>query len=99
MTQNSTDIESPTPTRKRLSVLTLIAIIAVSAIFVAWVLTADGTQRWLTARRTTHELEQSVRQAPDTPWPFYELGVRYARAGRLPDAIKLFERARQAAPE
>ena len=98
MTQNQTEMVGLPPVKQRkVSTILKLALVACIAIFIAWFFSSDPFQKWLIGRRSTHELEQSVLQAPDSPWPFYELGVRYARQGRLPEAIRLFERARQTA--
>ena len=100
MTQDTSDIHVLAPQKRRgASLLTRLTMMVALAIAIAWFFSTDLVQRWIIARRSTHDLEQTVRLAPDTPWPFYELGVRYARQRRLPEAVKLFERARQAAPE
>jgi tetratricopeptide (TPR) repeat protein len=99
MTTESTNTSPSAAPRRKGSLIATIAVVVAVACTLAWLLSADFSQRWLASRRTSADLEQAVRHAPDSPWPFYELGIRYARQGRLPDAIKLFERARQAAPD
>lgn len=83
------------PARK---ILWLVAAASL-AILLAWILTSDTVQRRWWEHHSDAELEKTVSATTDSPWPYYTLGVRYARANRLQEAIQLFETARQKSPD
>jgi len=72
--------------------------IVLVAVLLAWFASSDALKVWYAHSRSTAELERAVKNDPQSPFPAYELGIRYARAGRLPEAIGLLERACQTDP-
>jgi tetratricopeptide (TPR) repeat protein len=64
----------------------------------AWAWSTESAELWRLDRTPTPQLERKVKEAPEAPWPAYVLGGRYALQGRLPEAMDLFERSRDHAP-
>ncbi len=93
---SSPPTRSATPPARKLLWL---AVAASLAVLLAWLLTSDTVQRQWWEHRNTLDLEKTVGTNPDSPWPYYTLGVRYARANRLAESIHLFETARQKFPD
>lgn len=86
------------PLKKARFVLLLGIVVCLTTLAV-WLLTGDAAQRMLLERRSTSDLEQMVSKSPKSPWPYYVLGIRYARAKRIQEAAGLFAKAHEKDPD
>ncbi len=92
---------SPMNAKRKPPVVALLVIGALLIAVIGLAITSSGARKWWAKRQSTTALEQTVRESPgsSSPWPYYELGIRYARQHRLEDAVHLFEQARSADPD
>ena len=97
-----TDIQTPPRSRskpKKARFYLLLVLVVCLTTLVAWFVTGDFCQRKLLEMRSTPRLEQLVRETPKSPWPYYVLGIRYARTQRLQEAAALFAQAHDRDPD
>lgn len=84
--------------RSRLAWLGLLAGGCAAVVGLGYVWNLDSVSQWRAEQTSTPQLEQAVKAQSSDPWPAYTLGTRYAKQNRLPEAMDLFERARNLAP-
>lgn len=100
MFQHSADASAAPLLQKRRQIALVQIVVAITAATaIAWLLNTDGVRLWWTERSSTTDLESAVRLKTDSPWPYYVLGIRYARTHRLTEASQQFEHARDAYPD